>query len=300
MAILNYKGKLKDAVNHFEWFWYILKCLDFIYRYFLNSHLVVSNLTWRLFHQRWCFITQILIMDIFVSFQVGYLNEIDSLVSWTSRISVGFKGVIGLFRVPPEDWFDRLHILQSDDRAWHLESARFSGCKRCLGDPDQTLVTLLSKLSNDLQELLCFGKRFQCVLWILWWGCRFWMCFAWLLNSAACASPNNAKDTKYEYHVCTSCTCILYLCWNCTSFASTSLPLVGLQALPYWLTWNSPFVPYSSGLLHQRLGGLPNIWQHRENLKSLELTLGSAAGAIKYGTYNKNESRWLCKRRLVD
>lgn len=57
---------------------------------------------------------------------------------------------------------------------------------------------------------------------------------------------------------------------------------------------------FSSGLLHQRLGGLPNIWQHRENLKSLELTLGSAAGAIKYGTYNKNESRWLCKRRLVD
>ena len=45
-------------------------------------------------------------------------------------------------------------ILQSDDRAWHLESARFSGCKRRLGDPDQTLVTLLSKLSNDLQELL--------------------------------------------------------------------------------------------------------------------------------------------------
>ena len=235
MAILNYKGKLKDAVNHFEWFWYILKCLDFIYRYFLNSHLVVSNLTWRLFHQKMVFYNTNPYYGHICLFSGG-LFEWNRLLSLMNLpYPAGFKGVIGLFRVPPEDDLIAF-ILQSDDRAWHLESARFSGCKRCLGDPDQTLVTLLSKLSNDLQELLCFGKRFQCVLWILWWGCRFWMCFAWLLNSAACASPNNAKDTKYEYHVCTSRTCILYLCWNCTSFASTSLPLVGLQVcLIDWL-----------------------------------------------------------------
>lgn len=162
MAMLNYKGKLKDAVNHFECLWYILKCFDFIYNIDISS----IRIWWfRIWHgasstKRWCFITQILIMDIFLSFQVGYLNEIDSLVSWTSRNPVGFKGVIGLFRVPPEDDLIAF-ILQSDDRAWHLEAARFSGCKRCLGDPDQTLVTLLSKLSNDLQELLCFGKWFQ-------------------------------------------------------------------------------------------------------------------------------------------
>ena len=61
--------------------------------------------------------------------------------------------VLRLFRGFPQDDLIAF-ILQSDDRAWHLESARFSGCKRRLGDPDQTLVTLLSKLSNDLQELL--------------------------------------------------------------------------------------------------------------------------------------------------
>ena len=167
MGILNCKGKLKDAVNHFEWLWYILKCLDFKYIYKYIYIDISSIRTWffRIWHgasstKRWCFITQILIMDIFLSFQVGYLNEIDSLVSWTSSIRWVLRGLLGYLRVCPEDHLIAF-ILQSDDRAWHLESARFSGCKRCLGDPDQTLVTLLSKLSNDLQELLCFGKWFH-------------------------------------------------------------------------------------------------------------------------------------------
>lgn len=87
-------------------------------------------------------------------------------------------------------------ILQSADRSWHLQSARFSGCKQTLRDPDQTLLTLLGKLSGDLQE------------------------FSFLIDLE------------------------LFI----RSFA---------QGI-----W---------GISHQRLGPLPNLWQHREALRRLEL-----------------------------
>lgn len=46
------------------------------------------------------------------------------------------------------------HLLHAEHRAWPLQAARFSGCKRSLADPDQTLLTLLSKLGQDLEEFL--------------------------------------------------------------------------------------------------------------------------------------------------
>jgi len=64
-------------------------------------------------------------------------------------VSVAMSGLI--LRTGSEDDLVAL-ILQSADRSWHLQSARFSGCKQTLRDPDQTLLTLLGKLSGDLQE----------------------------------------------------------------------------------------------------------------------------------------------------
>lgn len=87
-------------------------------------------------------------------------------------------------------------ISHSADRSWHLQCARFSGCKQRLRDPDQTLLTLLGKLSPDLQE------------------------FSFLIDLE------------------------LFI----RSFA---------QGI-----W---------GFSHQRLGPLPNLWQHREALRRLEL-----------------------------
>ncbi|CAE7217983.1 unnamed protein product [Symbiodinium sp. KB8] len=39
-----------------------------------------------------------------------------------------------------------------DERVFHVRSARFSGCKRRLEDPDEALVRLLSKMGPELQE----------------------------------------------------------------------------------------------------------------------------------------------------